>query len=173
MIPNTKANIGPKMLLLVAVGVTTACAGKTPPAETPPVSAVAQPTASAEPKPAQADTAASTSAHRDVRLERVHFAFDSYSLDEQARARLQANAAQLGQAREVQVVIEGHCDDVGTTEYNLVLGERRADATRRYLATLGVDDGRLRIISYGKEKPLAHGEGGREQNRRAEFVVRP
>lgn len=169
MIPITKANIGPNIVLLAVLAASAGCASKTPPVETATVSPVAQAPVSAEAETPSAPRVETPGVPRDVRLERVHFAFDSYTLDDQARARLQANAEQLRAARELRVVIEGHCDDVGTTEYNLVLGERRADATRRYLATLGVEDGRLGIISYGKEKPRA---GEQAENRRAEFTVR-
>lgn len=103
-------------------------------------------------------------------LMRVHFEFDQYVLTADARDTLKKNAAYL-KAKGVRVQIEGHCDERGSDEYNLALGEKRALAVKNYLVSLGVPADRLSIISYGEEIPLvmASTEAAWAQNRRAEF----
>jgi len=104
--------------------------------------------------------------------EPVRFAFDSYALTDEARSSLQRLAECLRQNR-VTVTLEGHCDERGTEEYNMALGERRASAVKRYLVNLGIEENRLRTVSYGKERPVAYGhnEEAWAQNRRVEFVI--
>jgi peptidoglycan-associated lipoprotein len=103
----------------------------------------------------------------------VHFAFDSFTLSEEAKALLEQKATWLMENSQVTVQIEGHCDERGTTAYNLALGERRANAVKRYLVALGVDTSRLTTISYGEEFPLdpGHNEEAWARNRRAHFVI--
>jgi len=105
---------------------------------------------------------------------RIHFAFDSYELRSEARKALQEKADILKQFSDLEVVVEGHCDERGTDEYNLALGERRARAAYEFLILLGVDADRLSIISYGEEKPIAtgHNETAWAKNRRAEFRIK-
>jgi peptidoglycan-associated lipoprotein len=105
--------------------------------------------------------------------DRVFFAFDRYDLSAEAREQLEKQAAWLKTHRHVTVTIEGHADERGTREYNLALGERRADAVRNYLIALGVDPNRIRTISYGKERPavLGSNEAAWSQNRRGVTVV--
>ena len=107
-------------------------------------------------------------------LLRIHFDFDSYVLTSTAKATLEDNAAYLKANANARVQIEGHCDERGSDEYNLVLGEKRARATRAYLETLGVDGRRLSVISFGEERPLdpSSNENAWSKNRRAEFVTR-
>jgi len=104
-------------------------------------------------------------------LERIHFDFDQFTLSADARRILAENAKYLNANGGVQVVIEGHCDERGSDEYNLALGESRALAAKSYLVSLGIDPKRLSVISYGEEKPLVSGfsEEAWAQNRRAEF----
>src|SRR5262247_2055159 len=85
--------------------------------------------------------------------DRVFFGYDRYDLTAEAQSQLQKQAAWLAQYPAVTVTVEGHCDERGTREYNLALGERRANAVANYLTALGVDAGRLSVISYGKERP--------------------
>ena len=103
----------------------------------------------------------------------VLFAFDSYGLDERARQILGGQAEWLLRNANVRVTIEGHTDERGTREYNLALGERRANAAKNFLAAQGVGADRLSIISYGKERPAVDGanEEAWAQNRRAVTVV--
>jgi peptidoglycan-associated lipoprotein len=102
----------------------------------------------------------------------VFFDYDSHSLREDARAALDANARLLRDHAEARIVIEGHCDERGTAEYNQALGERRAQAARDYLTQAGIDAGRIQIVSYGKERPFdpGHDEAAWAKNRRAHFV---
>jgi len=107
-------------------------------------------------------------------LKTVYFAFDRYDLDDPARAVLQGNASWLGGVgKQVDIRVEGHCDERGTIEYNLALGERRASAAREYLVSLGVDASRVRIVSFGEEQPAdpGHSEAAWAKNRRAQFVI--
>ncbi len=105
--------------------------------------------------------------------DRVFFAFDSAVLDDAARQTLERQAAWLKQFPAVSVTIEGHCDERGTREYNLALGERRATAVKNYLVALGISPDRIRTISYGKERPAdpGHDETAWALNRRAVTVV--
>jgi len=107
-------------------------------------------------------------------LQRIHFEFDSYVLTADSKATLQDNADYLKANAGKRVQIEGHCDERGSDEYNLVLGEKRARATKSFLVSLGIDDRRIDVISYGEERPLdpASNEGAWAKNRRAEFVSR-
>lgn len=104
----------------------------------------------------------------------VSFAFDSYALDSQARASLQSNYEWLAANPEVAVQVEGHCDERGTAEYNMVLGEKRARAAYDYLVSLGIDATRLSTVSYGEELPLdpRSTEEAWAKNRRAHFAVK-
>jgi peptidoglycan-associated lipoprotein len=103
----------------------------------------------------------------------VFFELDSSELSGEAMAVLSANTAVLKQNLRWTVTIEGHCDERGTAEYNLALGERRAIAARAYLVSLGISADRLRIVSYGKEFPFdpGHDEAAFARNRRAHFVI--
>ena len=106
-------------------------------------------------------------------LRTVYFDFDSAALRDDTRATLDANASFLNENGDVEVQIEGHCDERGGVEYNLALGERRSKAVLDYLVAMGVDSSRINTISYGKEKPVAfgHNDEAWSQNRRGNFVV--
>jgi peptidoglycan-associated lipoprotein len=103
----------------------------------------------------------------------AYFDFDSYALDPSARSALDRAAKVMRDRPELSIVIEGHCDERGTTEYNLALGERRASAARDHLMAAGVSGGRIRVISFGEERPFAAGgdEAAWAQNRRAHVVA--
>ena len=105
--------------------------------------------------------------------EDVHFAFDSFLLDAEAERILAQKAGWLQDNPAVSAQIEGHCDERGTSAYNLALGERRANAVQQYLTVLGIGPGRLSTISYGEEQPLdpGHDEAAWSRNRRAHFVI--
>lgn len=107
-------------------------------------------------------------------LKTIFFDYDSSDLTPEARETLAANARYLKGRQDVRVTIEGHCDKRGSTEYNLALGEKRAQIVRRYLQQLGVDPNRISILSYGEESPLDFGdtEAAFARNRRAEFTAR-
>ncbi len=107
-------------------------------------------------------------------LEMIHFDFDQYVLTDEAKSILVNNAGLLRSAPAVKILIEGHCDERGSDEYNLALGEKRALATKNYLVSLGVADDRMSVISYGEEMPLdpAHNKAAWAKNRRANFKVK-
>jgi len=105
--------------------------------------------------------------------ELIHFEYDKSRLLPEAKAILKNKAKWLLANPTVNVIIEGHCDDRGTNEYNMALGDRRAQSAKSYLVDLGVPSRRLTTISYGEEKPLAFGqnESAWAKNRRAQFVI--
>jgi peptidoglycan-associated lipoprotein len=106
--------------------------------------------------------------------EHIHFDFDKYVLTPKAMMILDEKAAYLREHPEVRVLVEGHCDERGTNEYNLALGDRRANSAKNYLVRSGVAESRITIISYGEEQPLCmdHAESCWWKNRRAQFQVR-
>jgi peptidoglycan-associated lipoprotein len=105
--------------------------------------------------------------------EMIHFEYDQSRLLPEAKAILKNKAKWLLANPRANVVIEGHCDDRGTNEYNMALGDRRAQSAKRYLVNLGIPARRLTTISYGEERPLAFGqnETAWAKNRRAQFVI--
>ncbi|MDF1526724.1 MAG: peptidoglycan-associated lipoprotein Pal [bacterium] len=137
---------------------------------TPPAGEVPPPQ---EPKAVRPGTTREAAAFGVSDLVDVFFEFDSSDLTLEWRDRLADNASFLKAAPGIRIVIEGHCDERGTNEYNLGLGEQRANAVRNYLISLGVSASRIRTISYGEEKPFAvgHNESAWKQNRRAHFVA--
>ena len=106
--------------------------------------------------------------------ENIHFDFDKYDLKPKAMMILDEKAAFLREHPEVRVLVEGHCDDRGTNEYNLALGDRRANSAKNYLVRSGVAESRITTISYGEEQPLCmeQAESCWWKNRRAQFQVR-
>lgn len=106
-------------------------------------------------------------------LKDIHFQFDKYDLDKSSKSILKQNADFLKQHPSVKVEIQGHCDERGTNNYNLALGQRRAASTKRYLASLGIPENRLHVISYGEEKPFCNESSDScwWRNRRAHFMV--
>lgn len=103
----------------------------------------------------------------------VYFDYDRFIIRSDARAVLEANARRLKAENDRKLLIEGYCDERGTVEYNLVLGERRAQSVKQYLQDLGVPSSQIQITSYGKEKPFCtdHSEPCWQSNRRAHFVL--
>jgi peptidoglycan-associated lipoprotein len=104
---------------------------------------------------------------------RLQFAFDDYSLSTKSKENLEKLAGWMKKAQDAKIQIEGHTCDIGTSEYNLALGERRASSAKTYLENLGIASGRISTISYGEERPLVPNkdEGNRSMNRRDEFVM--
>jgi peptidoglycan-associated lipoprotein len=102
----------------------------------------------------------------------VRFDFDSAAISEEEQKKLEGNADWMKKYATVNIVIEGHCDQRGSNEYNLSLGERRANAVKQALVNMGVAASRITTSSFGEEKPLANGDSEAEmsQNRRANFV---
>lgn len=156
-----------------------------PPPPTVPVTSSSRPPAPPEPvaeptivppEPVRDDAIASASLddlNRNSPLKPVFFELDSSDLMGDAQRALDENATTLKRYPSWAVTIEGHCDERGTAEYNLALGERRAVAARAYLVSLGIPADRLRTVSYGKEFPFdpGHNEAAFSKNRRAHFVI--
>jgi peptidoglycan-associated lipoprotein len=133
----------------------------------------------AEPERAPADppkevAVAEKAEPEPLALEPIYFDYDKYDLNTTAVQTLAWNAKGLRSHSQARIIIEGHCDERGTVEYNLALGDKRAKAARDYLVSLGIEPSRISIISYGKERPVdpGHGEDAWSKNRRAEFMQR-
>jgi len=169
------------LLSLSLILTFTACGKKAakvaPPTQEPVVEKVEEPTTRVE-KPVLSEEElfqqkSLEELNKDQVLKRINFDFDKYDIREDMKPLLQANANWLLKFATVQILIEGHCDERGTIEYNIALGEKRAEAAKNYLASLGMNPAKIKIISYGKSKPLVQGvdEASYFQNRRAEFVI--
>ena len=106
-------------------------------------------------------------------LKDVFFDYDRAALTDEAKRALNENASWLKGNAQARITVEGHCDERGTAEYNLGLGDRRGKAVREYLVAAGIDGSRIRTISYGKERPFdpGHDESAWQKNRRGHFVV--
>jgi len=147
-------------------------APSTPPAPAPPAARAAQPA-----PPLSEDEIFRRKSLADLNAERplgdVFFEYDQDALPEEARTVLQRDAAWLSKWSQTRIVIEGHCDERGTAEYNLSLGDRRAAEVRTYLTTLGIPPERIQIRSLGKESPFCtdSGESCWSQNRRGHFLI--
>lgn len=140
-----------------------------PPKEEAKVEAAAPP--KEEPKPEAAPPAPAPEPIDLVSL-RIQFAFDDYSLSTKSKENLEKLAGWMSKNPKEKMQIEGHTCDIGTNEYNLALGERRANSAKKYLEALGVGSGRVSTISFGEERPLVPNkeEAERSKNRRDEFV---
>jgi peptidoglycan-associated lipoprotein len=159
-----------KFLLVAAlVAVAPACKKKTPEvaAEVPVTTA---PAPRQTPPPTAVQEAAAQVA---ANFSRINFPFDSSELDAESRRLLAANAEILKRFATIRVEIQGHADERGTTDYNLALGQRRADAVKSVLLTNGATSNQLTTVSYGEERPAQRGAGETvwAQNRRAEFRI--
>jgi peptidoglycan-associated lipoprotein len=139
-----------------------------PPTVTAPIEEIR---AAEQPVPVSPETTVSTPAQPTAGLADIFFDFDQYAIRSDARRSLRANAAIVKAQPLRNVVIEGHCDERGTSAYNLVLGERRAQAAGRHLQALGVQASQIQITSYGKDRPSCteHSEACWQANRRAHF----
>jgi len=111
--------------------------------------------------------------NREKPLGTIYFDYDRAVIRDDARATLDANAAWMKKFRSAKVLVEGHCDERGTEEYNLALGEKRAKAAQDYMLSMGIGSDRIKIISYGKSQPVnpGHDESAWQMNRRAQFLV--
>lgn len=120
------------------------------------------------------DMRAEQAASAAAGLRDVYFGYDSWTISEDGRQALSRDAEWMKSNPSAQVKVEGHCDERGTTAYNLVLGEKRAKAVRNYLVELGVSANRLGVVSYGKERPFCqeHAESCYQQNRRGHLALK-
>ena len=162
-------------ILLASATSLAACAKKAPEELPPP-----PPSTTATPTPTPATTPSGPSVGSQAHFENavngqnvIYFDTDRFNIDSADAAALQTQAQYLAQYPQVSITVEGHADERGTREYNLALGERRANAAKNYLVSIGVDANRIRTVSYGKERPvaLASNEQAWAQNRRAVSVV--
>jgi peptidoglycan-associated lipoprotein len=179
-------------LVLLAALSGTACHGNpkpqppppapAPPPAPPPATTAAPPPPPPAPKPAPAATPSEEEVFRTKTLEQlnsekplsdVFFALDASDLSEEARGFLQKDTDWMKKWTTTKVMVEGHADSRGTNEYNLALGERRADAVRDYLVSLGVPTDRITIVSKGEEQPFCSDENEAcwQQNRRGHFII--
>jgi peptidoglycan-associated lipoprotein len=186
----TRSTVRAAVVLLLMISAA-ACAKKQPPIARPlpppppeatPVTPPPEPAAPIaeapppEPTPVPEDTIAAGSLdeiNKNSPLKPVFFVLDSSEVDAAGQKVLDADAELLKRYTSWQISIEGHCDERGTAEYNLALGERRAIAARNYLVSLGIAADRIKTVSYGKEFPFdpGHNEEAWSKNRRAHFVV--
>ena len=166
------------MFALAAMLVFSAAGCSKKPAQTTPVPPAPTPTETTPtPPPAPAPEPAPEPAKPAVTaadLQVVYFGYDSFALDDQARAALDNNAKLLRENPALMVSVDGHCDERGTVEYNQALGQKRAEAVQQYLVDMGLGGDRFRVISYGKERPASegHDESAWSRNRRVEFTPR-
>jgi len=153
---------------LALAGCTKKAPAALPPAPEPTTSAAPAPAVSGPTPGSQADFAAQM-----MGQDTIYFDTDKYDVDQTDATALRAQAVWLARYPGKRVTLEGHCDERGTREYNLALGERRANAAKNYLVGLGVDASRINTISYGKERPVALGsdEASWAKNRRAVTVT--
>jgi peptidoglycan-associated lipoprotein len=161
-------------LLMATAVIALAACSKKPPQELPPAPGGTEETASTAPaapsgpvKGSQEDFVASVSS------DRILFDTDKYDVDAEDQPILQSQATWLQANPTVRVTVEGHADERGTRDYNIALGDRRANSAKNYLASLGIDPSRITTVSYGKERPAALGsdESAWAQNRRAVTVT--
>jgi peptidoglycan-associated lipoprotein len=156
------------MSLIVLLAMTVGCSRKPKPAVVP-ATMETKPTTEIVKPP---ETATETPVAAVLELKDVFFDYDKFSLRDDAREALNGDGKLLVDNPGARALLEGHCDERGTVEYNLALGERRANATKAFLVQYGVDAARLSTISYGEERPFATGqnEAAWAQNRRVHFV---
>ena len=163
-------------LTVVLASALVGCAKK--PAATTPVPPAPTPTETAPtptptpPAPVEPAPTTPSATARDLQV--VYFAYDSFTLDDGARAALDANAKLMRENASLSVSVDGHCDERGTVEYNQALGQKRAEAVSQYLSDQGIEASRFRVMSYGKERPAdeGHDESAWAKNRRVEFTPR-
>jgi peptidoglycan-associated lipoprotein len=144
------------------------------PAPAPPPVEPAPPPAEPAPPPAEPAPPPPIPVTEAIKIENIYFDFDKAFIREDAKPILKNVAAVMKKDKAAKMLIEGHCDERGTSEYNMALGDRRANSAKKYLVGLGVDRNRLMTISYGKEKPIdpGHDEQAWAKNRRAAFALK-
>lgn len=168
-------NITTKVLLTASLLAVAACSKKKPEELPPPPAQTTVPSAPESMSPVSGTTVPGSRADflAQAGSDTIHFDTDAYDINGEASGILTRQAAWLKANPNVRATIEGHCDERGTREYNLALGDRRANSVKNYLVNAGVSAAQLSTISYGKERPAAMGsdEGAWAQNRRAVTVV--
>ena len=165
------ARMTTKLILLATLVAAAGCAHKRPPVLPP--AAGEQPTGPTNGDAGSIIPGSAEDFKRSVMSDTIHFALDQYDIDATSRSILDSQSAWLMKWPDRRITIEGHADERGTREYNLALGDRRANAAKNYLASRGINPARISTISYGKERPIALGsdEASWAQNRRAVTIV--
>lgn len=180
-----KKTIVLSLVFLLIFGMTLSCRKKveeTPPPpppqveEQPKVEKVERPVVVKEPELTEEEIFARKTLeelNREAPVQMIHFDYDKYFVREDAKPILEANAAYMKKWSSVKILIEGHCDERGTEEYNLALGEKRAKSAFDYLVSLGISASRIKTISYGKSQPAdtGHNEIAWQKNRRDQFTI--
>ncbi len=160
-------NIPRSILILTASLTLMAGCKKKPAPEPPPMASSAAPVSAPAPAPPEVMEMVRN-------FERVFFDFDQNALDDSSKAALDENVKIMNNYMDIKLELQGHADERGTTDYNIALGQRRADAVRGYMVKSGIAPSRLTMVSYGEERPAAQGnsETAYSKNRRAEFVIK-
>jgi len=171
MMRRTNRGIGTKALICIGLVAVAGCARK-PPQVLPPDPVGAE-TTTPSTTPAGIVPGSQADFVANISSDTIYFDTDRYNIDDADRATLQSQVQWLQRYPNVRITVEGHCDERGTRDYNIALGERRANAAKNYLASLGIDPARINVVSYGKERPIALGsdEASWAQNRRAVTVT--
>lgn len=171
-----------KLTVVLALGLAvmlsgfTGCAGKKKAPE-PEKKVIKAPEKKPAPTPVIKETPRKTeekiTVPEDLRLSTIYFDFDKSNIRSDQRGTLRSNAELLAEYETVKILIEGHCDERGTNEYNLALGQRRSESTKRYLVDYGISISRIETVSYGEERPVdtGHNESAWSKNRRGEFII--
>jgi peptidoglycan-associated lipoprotein len=171
------------LVCILAAAFTTACKPKVQPVPQPPqvkeqptVEKIETPPPVIKPTLSEEETFMSKTLeqiNKEKPLELIHFDYDKYSIREDAKPVLDGNAAWLRKWKRAKILVEGHCDERGTEDYNLALGEKRAKSAYDYLISLGITADRMKTISYGKSQPLDMGkdEVAWAKNRRDQFLI--
>lgn len=156
----------PRILLVLLSFAAFGCKKTPPVTETPVISATPDPTAAPQRLPSEIVELAQN-------FSRVYFDLDSATLSGSAKSALDANVAIMSKRPDIKLEVQGHADERGTTDYNLALGQRRAQSVYRYMKSNGIAQSRVKVVSYGEERPLRNGsaESSWSQNRRCEFVI--
>jgi len=162
--------------LAVMIAVMVGCAGKKQPSAEKPAPSTERkqepaPTPKVQEPPKRVEEKQTVPS--DIRFDTVYFDFDKSNIRSDQRSTMNRNAQLLDQYKTIRIQIEGHCDERGTNEYNLALGERRAESVKQYLVDYGISSSRITTISYGEERPVdsRHNESAWAKNRRSEFVI--
>jgi len=173
------------LIIVLALAFAVSCKPKAKPVATPPTPQVSEqpkvekvetPPPVKKPELSEEELFLSKSLeqiNREKPLQMIHFDYDKFFIRDDAKPVLEADAAWLKKFKTAKILIEGHCDERGTEDYNLALGEKRAKSTYDYLVSLGVAPERMKTLSYGKSQPIdtGHNEAAWQMNRRAQFAV--
>ena len=166
------------VVVCLTLGLSGGCCPKkkAPKAEPPPTRVVQAPVVKEKPEappPVIKEEPLEDQARKAGALQSIYFDFDKYNLKPEAVKKLDQTADWLSKKPSVKIRIEGHCDERGTNEYNLALGDRRANSAKKYLIDLGIGSDRISTISYGEERPAdpGHNEAAWAKNRRDEFKI--